>query len=129
MTKPNLKLIKTELNIPKLEPLTQFKYCEIKKIIKNADTLGYVNHYFDHKSEVWFDPEFEDAGWLWCSKKAEIIDIKTILKQHILTQLTYYKKHALYYIDDKKIEIVPIHNLPYYREHQSLTIWFTDDFL
>ena len=128
MPKPNLEMIKKELNIPKLETLNQSKYCEIKKIIKNADTLGYINHYFDHESEVWFDPEFEDAGWLWCSKKAEIIDIKTILKQRILTQLTYYKKRALYYMDDKRIEIVPIHNLPSYREHHSLTISFEDDF-
>ena len=110
MPKPNLEMIK------------------IKKIIKNAETLGYVNHYFNHEREVWFDPEFEGAGFLWCSKKAEIIDIKTILKQRILTQLTYYKKHALYYMDDRKIEIVPVHNLPYYLEHQSLTIWFEDDF-
>ena len=89
MPKPNLEMIKKELNIPKLEPLTQSKYCEIKKIIKNADTL-------DQEQEVWFDPEFEEAGWLWCSKKAEIIDIKTILKQRVLTQLTYYKKRALF---------------------------------
>ena len=121
-------MIKKELNIPKLEPLTQSKYCEIKKIIKNAETLGYINHYFDHQSEVWFDPEFEDAGFLWCSKKAEIIDIKTILKQRILTQLTYYKKHALFYMDDKRIEIIPVHNLPPYLEHQSFTISFEDDF-
>ena len=127
MPKPNLEMIKQELNIPKLEPLSQSKYCEIKKIIKNADTLGYVNHYFNHEMEVWFDPEFEEAGWLWCSKKAEIIDIKTILKQRILTQLTYYRKHALYYMDDKRIEIVPVHNLPYHREHQSFTISFADD--
>ena len=38
MSKPNLEMIKTELNIPTLEPLTQSKYCEIKKIIKNAKT-------------------------------------------------------------------------------------------
>lgn len=31
MPKPNLEMIKKELNIPKLEPLTQSKYCEIKK--------------------------------------------------------------------------------------------------
>lgn len=128
MPKPNLEMIKKELNIPKLEPLTQSKYCEIKKIIKNADTLGYINHYFDNESEVWFDPEFEGAGFLWCSKKAEIIDIKTILKQRILTQLNYYRKHALYYMDDKRIEIVPVHNLPPYLEHQSFTISFEDDF-
>ena len=128
MPKPNLEMIKKELNIPKLEPLTQSKYCEIKKIIKNAETLGYVHHYFDQEQEAWFDPEFEGAGWLWCSKKAEIIDIKTILKQRVLTQLTYYKKRALFYMDDKRIEIVPIHNLPYYREHHSLTISFEDDF-
>lgn len=128
MPKPNLEMIKKELNIPKLEPLTQSKYCEIKKIIKNAETLGYIHHYFDHEQKVWFDPEFEGAGFLWCSKKAEIIDIKTILKQQILTQLTYYKKHALYYMDDKRIEIVPIHNLPPYLEHQSFTISFEDDF-
>ena len=99
MSKPNLEMIKTELNIPTLEPLTQSKYCEIKKIIKNAKTLGYVNHYFNHNREVWFDPEFEEAGFLWYSKKAEIVNIKTILKQRVLTQLTYYKKHTLYYID------------------------------
>lgn len=128
MPKPNLDMIKNELNIPKLEPLTQSKYCQIKKIIKSAETLGYVNHYFNHEQEVWFDPEFENAGFLWCSKKAEIIDIKTILKQRILTQLTYYKKHTLFYMDDQRIEIIPVHNLSCYREHQSLTIWFTDDF-
>lgn len=128
MPKPNLEMIKKELNIPKLEPLSQSNYCKMKKIIKNAETLGYVNHYFNHEREVWFDPEFDGAGFLWCSKKAEIIDIKTILKQRILTQLTYYKKHALYYMDNKKIEIIPVHNLPYYLEHQSLTIWFEDDF-
>lgn len=128
MPKPNLEMIKKELNIPKLEPLSQSKYCEIKKIIKNAETLGYVNHYFNNEMEVWFDPEFEEAGWLWCSKKAEIIDIKTILKQRILTQLTYYKKRALFYMDDKRIEIIPIHNLPPYLEHQSFTISFEDDF-
>ena len=128
MPKPNLEMIKKELNIPKLEPLTQSKYCEIKKIIKNADTLGYINRYFNHEMEVWFDPEFEEAGWLWCSKKAEIIDIKTILKQRILTQLTYYKKRALFYMDDKRIEIIPVHNLPPYLEHQSFTISFEDDF-
>ena len=128
MPKPNLEMIKKELNIPKLETLTQSKYCEIKKIIKNADTLGYINHYFNHEMEVWFEPEFEEAGWLWCSKKAEIIDINTILKQRILTQLTYYKKHTLYYMDDKRIEIVPVHNLPPYIEHQSFTISFEDDF-
>ena len=128
MSKPNLEMIKTELNIPTLEPLTQSKYCEIKKIIKNAKTLGYVNHYFNHNREVWFDPEFEEAGFLWYSKKAEIVNIKTILKQRVLTQLTYYKKHTLYYIDDRKIEIVPMLNLPSYLEHQSLTIWFQTDF-
>lgn len=99
-----------------------------KKIIKNAKTLGYVNHYFNHNREVWFDPEFEEAGFLWYSKKAEIVNIKTILKQRVLTQLTYYKKHTLYYIDDRKIEIVPMLNLPSYLEHQSLTIWFQKDF-
>ena len=128
MSKPNLEMIKTELNIPTLEPLTQSKYCEIKKIIKNAKTLGYVNHYFNHNHEVWFDPEFEEAGFLWYSKKAEIVNIKTILKQRVLTQLTYYKKHTLYYIDNRKIEIVPMLNLPSYLEHQSLTIWFQKDF-
>lgn len=128
MSKPNLEMIKTELNIPTLEPLTQSKYCEIKKIIKNAKTLGYVNHYFNHNREVWFGPEFEEAGFLWYSKKAEIVNIKTILKQRVLTQLTYYKKHTLYYIDDRKIEIVPMLNLPSYLEHQSLTIWFQKDF-
>ena len=128
MPKPNLEMMKQELNIPKLEPLTQSKYCQIKKIIKNAKTLGYVNHYFNHNREVWFDLEFEEAGFLWSSKKAEIVNIKTILKQRILTQLTYYKKHALYYMDDKKIEIVPMYNLPFYLEHQSLTIWFQKDF-
>ena len=128
MPKPNLEMMKLELNIPKLEPLTQSKYCEIKKIIKNAENLGYVNHYFNYEQEVWFDPEFEGAGFLWCSKKADIINIKQILKQQILTQLTYYKKHALFYMNDTKIEIVPIHNLPSYLEHQSLTIWFKEDF-
>lgn len=128
MSKPNLEMIKTELNIPTLEPLTQSKYCEIKKLIKNAKTLGYVNHYFNHNREVWFDPEFEEAGFLWYSKKAEIVNIKTILKQRVLTQLTYYKKHTLYYIDDRKIEIVPMLNLPSHLEHQSLTIWFQKDF-
>lgn len=34
MSKPNLEMIKTELNIPTLEPLTQSKYCEIKKLSK-----------------------------------------------------------------------------------------------
>ena len=128
MSKPNLEMIKTELNIPTLEPLTQSKYCEIKKIIKNAKTLGYVNHYFNHNREVWFDPEFEESGFICYSKKAEIVNIKTILKQRVLTQLTYYKKHTLYYIDDRKIEIVPMLNLPSYLEHQSLTIWFQKDF-
>ena len=128
MPKPNLDMIRKELNIPKLEPLIQSKYCEIKKIIKNTETLGYVNHYFNQEQEVWFDPEFEDAGFLWCSKKANIINIKAILKQRILNQLTYYKKHALYYMDNNKIEIVPIYNLPSYLEHQSLTIWFKEDF-
>ena len=89
-------------------------------------TVGVFH--FNHNREVWFDPEFENAGFLWCSKKSEIINIKTILKQKILTQLTYYKKHALYYMNNNKIEIVPVHNLPYYLEHQSLTIWFEPDF-
>ena len=50
MPKPNLEMIKKELNVSKLETLTQSKYCEIKKIIKNAETLGYVNHYYKNKN-------------------------------------------------------------------------------
>lgn len=99
-------------------PYLQFRFADIvEKNMENDIIASIINERLNQNLTI------DDLA-----QKAEIVNIKTILKQRILTQLTYYKKHALYYMDNRKIEIIPIHNLPYYLEHQSLTIWFQKDF-
>lgn len=126
MHKPELQMIAKELGVSGFQPMTPTLYAKIKKRIKNADAIGLINNYFDKRSMVWQDPEFEDAGWLWDSEYAKSYGIKQVLKNNALQNLKYYKKQACVYLDDTYICLVKTKAIPTYAEHEALVIIFSD---
>lgn len=126
MHKPDLKMIANELGIPGFQPMTPTLYTKIKKRIKNADSVGVINNYYNKRHTVWQDPEFEDAGWLWESKYAKSYGIKQVLKNKALDNLKYYRKQACVYYDESCICLVKTKAIPTYAEHEALVIAFSD---
>ena len=126
--KPNLKAIQQTLEIPHFQPLTESNYCKLKKRIKEANTIGYVYRYFKDDFETWIDVEFEDAGWLFCSDLVETYSIKTILKNRALDGLKSYKKNALFYMDNNRIELVPTKADLKSDEDMVLSIYFSESY-
>lgn len=126
--KPNIKAIQKTLEVPHFQPLTESKYCQLKKRIKEADAIGYVYRYFEDDFETWIDVEFEDAGWLFCSDLVETYSIKTILKNRALDGLKSFKKNTLFYMDKDRIELVPIKADPQSNEDMVLTIYFSESY-
>lgn len=126
--KPNLKAIQKILEVPHFQPLTESKYCQLKKRIKEADTIGYVYHYFVNDFETWIDVEFEHEGWLFCSDLAEKYSIKTILKNRALDGLKFFKKNTLFYMDNDRIELVSTKADPKSDEDMVLTIYFSESY-
>ena len=126
--KPNLKAIQKTLEIPHFQPLTESKYCQLKKQIKESNTIGYVYRYFEDDFETWIDVEFEHEGWLFCSDLAEIYSIKTILKNHALDGLKSFKKNALFYMDNDQIQLVPTKVDSKSDEDMVLSIYFSESY-
>lgn len=124
MKKTNINEIKKSLDIPQLKRLTQTERCKLKKILKNSEDIGIMDHYFTYEGEIWTDIEFEDAGWLWDTGYAKHYGIKNVLKTQALERLRNLK-NGYFYIDKDRLELIPKYSG--YETH-TVTIHFSDEF-
>lgn len=124
MKKTNVNEIKKLLDIPHLKQLTQTERCKLKKILKNSEDIGIMDHYFTYEGEIWTDIEFEDAGWLWDTGYAKHYGIKNVLKTQALEWLRNLK-NGYFYIDKDRLELIPKYSG--YETH-TVTIHFSDEF-
>lgn len=91
-----------EFNLPRitqLDKLTESKYVELKKRIKNSSDCGYIDYYFDRDALVWMEPEFEGCGWLWGIADTYGRDVYVVLKDRMLRTLKGYLKQGAYVVD------------------------------
>lgn len=124
MKKTNINEIKKSLDIPQLKRLTQTERCKLKKILKNSEDIGIMDHYFTYEGEIWTDIEFGDAGWLWDTGYAKHYGIKNVLKTQALERLRNLK-NGYFYIDKDRLELIPKYSG--YETH-TVTIHFSDEF-
>lgn len=85
--------------------LTKTKLLNLKKRIKEADTVTLVDRFFDNRNCTWIDFESEDAGFVWTFEKSQKFGTSTILKEIAVSNLPRNPSCFYFYEDENSIHL------------------------
>lgn len=85
--------------------LTKTKLLNLKKRIKEADTVTLVDRFFDNRNCTWIDFESEDAGFVWTFEKSQQFGTSTILKEIAIANLPRNPSGFYFYEGDNCVHL------------------------